>query len=118
MAIRDVKEYYATMAKQYTEMKADLADFDQAFKDGHISEDQLEAARDEVAKVEVNFYRLAYIMSLLEMPNRKAKQAKYTKQNKKVLDEIANHTGDEASVIDENKSALDDLRAELKKLTK
>ena len=33
MAIRDVKEYYATMAKQYTEMKADLADFDQAFKD-------------------------------------------------------------------------------------
>jgi hypothetical protein len=29
------------MQNQYLEMKADLKDFDQALKDGHITEDQL-----------------------------------------------------------------------------
>ena len=34
MALKDVKYYYYTMLNQYLEMKADLADFQQAFADG------------------------------------------------------------------------------------
>ena len=31
MAVKDVKRYYYTMLGQFLEMKADLADFEQAF---------------------------------------------------------------------------------------
>ena len=48
MAIKDAKQYYYTMLNQYLEMKADLADFEQALADGHITEEQLEAVREEV----------------------------------------------------------------------
>jgi predicted RNA-binding protein associated with RNAse of E/G family len=62
MAIRDVKDYYFKMVAQYLEMKADLADFEQALKDGFITEDQMQAAFDEVDKVQQNYERLSYIM--------------------------------------------------------
>ena len=52
MAIKDVKNYYYQMQAQYLEMKADLVDFEQALQDGFITEDQLEAAKEEVAKIE------------------------------------------------------------------
>ena len=65
MALRDVKEYYFKMLSQYLEMKADLADFEQALKDGFITEDQLQAAFEEVNKVQQNYERLSYIMYLL-----------------------------------------------------
>ena len=32
MAVKDVKRYYYAMLNQYLEMKADLADFEQAFE--------------------------------------------------------------------------------------
>ena len=32
MALKDVKKYYFTMLAQYLEMKADLADFEQALQ--------------------------------------------------------------------------------------
>ena len=42
MAVKDVKRYYYAMLNQYLEMKADLTDFEQAFADGFITEDQIE----------------------------------------------------------------------------
>jgi len=106
------------MLAQYTEMKQDLADFEQAFKDGHITEDQLAAAKEDIAVVEQNMNRLSYIMFLLEAPNRDKKQDKYKRANKKLLNDLVDKKADKDSVIAENKSALDHLRAELKKLTK
>ena len=116
MAVRDVREYYYTMQAQLLEMKADLADFEEALKNGYITEDKMQVALEEVAALQLNYDRLTYIMYLLEMPARKTKKAKYNKANKALVEEFKNRKADIDSVVDENKSALDAFRAELKKL--
>ena len=116
MAARDVKEYYFKLIAQKAELEADLADFEEALKNGFITEEQMQAAKDELIPYQINLDRLTYIMYLLELPNRKAKKAKFAKQNKKMLDELGKRNADEQSVISENKSALDTFRKEVKEL--
>ena len=41
MAIKDVRHYFYTMLAQYVEEKQNLADFEEALKDGLITEDEL-----------------------------------------------------------------------------
>ena len=116
MAVNDVKEYYIKLIAQKAELEADLADFEEALKNGFITEDQMQAAKDELIPYQINLDRLTYIMYLLELPNRKTKKAKFAKQNKKILDELEKRNADEQSVISENKSALDAFRKEVKEL--
>ena len=116
MAARDVKEYYFKLIAQKAELEADLADFEEALKNGFITEEQMQAAKDELVPDQINLDRLTYIMYLLELPNRKTKKAKLAKQNKKILDELGKRNADEQSVISENKSALDTFRKEVKEL--
>ena len=116
MAAKDVKEYYFKLIAQKAELEADLADFEEALKNGFITEDQMQAAKDELIPYQINLDRLTYIMYLLELPNRKTKKAKFAKQNKKILDELGKRNADEQSVISENKSALDAFRKEVKEL--
>lgn len=117
MAVKDVKEYYYEIQAQYLEMKNDLVDFDQALKDGYITEEKMQEAIDSVNALQINYDRLTYIMYLLELPKRKKKQAKYNKMNKKLLDEFQNLKADKESVKEENKSALTEFKNKLKKLT-
>ena len=116
MAVKDVKEYYFKLIVQKAELEADLADFEEALKNGFITEEQMQAAKDELVPYQINLDRLTYIMYLLELPNRKTKKAKFAKQNKKILDELGKRNADEQSVIAENKSALDAFRKEVKEL--
>ena len=116
MAARDVKEYYFKLIAQKAELEADLADFEEALKNGFITEEQMQAAKDELIPYQINLDRITYIIYLLELPNRKTKKAKFVKQNKKILDELGKRNADEQSVISENKSALDAFRKEVKEL--
>ena len=116
MAAKDVKEYYFKLIAQKAELEADLADFEEALKNGFITEEQMQAAKDELIPYQINLDRLTYIIYLLELPNRKTKKAKFAKQNKKILDELGKRNADEQSVIAENKSALDTFRKEVKEL--
>ncbi len=116
MAARDVKEYYFKLIAQKAELEADLADFEEALKNGFITEEQMQAAKDELIPYQINLDRLTYIVYLLELPNRKTKKAKFAKQNKKIIDELERRKADEQSVIYENKSALDTFRKEVKEL--
>ena len=116
MAARDVKEYYFKLIAQKAELEADLADFEEALKNGFITEEQMQAAKDELIRYQISLDRLTYIMYLLELPNRKAKKAKFANQNKKILMELEKRNADEQSVISENKSALDAFRKEVKEL--
>ena len=116
MAVKDVKEYYFKLIAQKAELEADLADFEEALKNGFITEEQMQAAKDELVPYQINLDRLTYIMYLLELPNRKTKKAKFAKQNKKILNELEKRNADEQSVISENKSALDAFRKEVKEL--
>ena len=73
------------MQAQYLEMKADLADFEQGLQDGYITEDQLEAAKEEINLLENNYDRLSYILYLLEIPNKNSKKAKHKKTSQQLL---------------------------------
>ena len=116
MAIRDVKEYYFKMLSQYMEMKADLADFEQALKDGFITEEQMQAAFAEVDRVQQNYERLSYIMYLLNLPNRKSKHKKYNEMNSALLAEFEKCGATSKTVELENMDALKLFRAEMKRL--
>lgn len=117
MAIKDVKTYYYTMLSQYLEEKQNLNDFAEALKAGHITEERMQEALDIVADLEKNYFRLSYIMHLLELPNRKDKKKKYLKQFSPIVDEFKRLGADLPSVELENtealahfKRALDSLR--------
>lgn len=116
MAIRDVKDYYFKMLSQYMEMKGDLADFEQALKDGFITEEQMQAAFEEVNKVQQNYERLSYIMYLLNLPNRKSKRKKLTTIDDALVVEFKNRKADIESVSVENRDALKAFKDEMKRL--
>ena len=118
MAVRDIKEYYLKMQAQYYEMRGDLQDYEQAVRDGHISEEQLESVKEHIATIQDNYERLRYIMYLLELPNKKHKQKSYNDQNKRLVKYFSDKKVDTESLEFENRSLLDELREELKKLTK
>ena len=116
MAVRDVREYYFKLQAQKAELEADLADFDEALKIGFITEEQVEAAKEELIPYQINLDRLTYVMYLLELPARKRKKARFDRQNEKLLAELRKRKADECAVLAENKSALDSFRKEVKKL--
>ena len=116
MAIRDVREYFYTMLAQYLEEKQNLEDFSEALKDGLITEDQMQEVLETVAGLEENYHRLAYIMFLFDMPNRKAKKAAYIKQYSSIMEEFRRLGVDVESIKTENADALIHFKAALKKL--
>lgn len=116
MAVRDVREYFYTMLSQYLEEKQNLADFEEALKDGNITEEQMQEVMDTVADLETNYHRLVYIMYLLDMPKRKHKKAKYVKQYDIILEELKRLGADIDSIKAENEDALIHFKAALKKL--
>lgn len=118
MALRDVKEYYYTMLAQYVETKDDLADFEEAFRDGYIAEDKLEEVRDDLELMKENLARIQYIMYLWEMPNRKGKKENFRKANSQLEEYFDSVGASKEAVVDENRSIASDLRKRLKKLAK
>lgn len=118
MAIKDVKTYFYNMLAQYIEEKQNLADFEAALKEGYITEDQMQEALENVANLEANYHRLAYIMYLLDMPNRASKKANYVKQHKTILEELQRLGADIDSIKEENSDALIHFKAALEALKK
>ncbi len=116
MAVKDVRNYFYTMLSQYIEEKQNLADFEEALKDGNITEEQMQEAMENVTNLETNYHRLVYIMYLLNMPNRKSKKSDYVKQHKIILEELQRLGADADSVEEENTDALIHFKAALKAL--
>jgi hypothetical protein len=116
MAIKDVRQYFYTMLSQYLEEKQNLADFEEALKDGFITEEQMHEAMEAVAQLEENYHRLAYIMYLFDMPNRDSKKNTYIRQYKNILEEFKRLGVDIDSVKHENTDALAHFKLALKKL--
>lgn len=106
MAVKDVKNYYYTMMSQYLEEKQNLADFEEALKNGHITEEQMSEAMEVVADLEKNYYRLAYIMYLLDIPNRNEKRKRFLKQFAPIEAEFKRLGADLPSVEMENADVL------------
>ena len=118
MAKKDVQQYFFNMLAQYLEEKQNLADFEEALKEGHITQEQMQEALDNVASLETNYHRLVYIMYLLDMPNRGTKKATYIKQYKTILKELNRLGADIDSIKEENTDALIHFKAALKTMKK
>lgn len=118
MAIKDVRHYYYDMLAQYLEEKQNLADFEEALKNGLITEDQMQEAMSNVTELENNYHRLAYVMYLLDMPNRQTKKDGYVKQYKPITDELKKLGADIDSIKEKNSDALIHFKAALKLLSK
>ena len=118
MAKKDVEQYYFNMLAQYLEEKQNLADFEEALKDGHITQEQMQDAMENVASLETNYHRLVYIMYLLEMPNRKEKKSGYVKQYEPILEELKRLGADIESIKEENSDALIHFKKALNELKK
>lgn len=118
MAVKDVRNYYLTMQAQYLEMKEDLADYDQAFKDGHITEDQLEIIKEEIADIETNYNRLRYIIYLLSLPNKKQNKKRFlnSRQAKQTEEYFKNLNATSAAVEAENNATLEQINSEINEL--
>ena len=113
MAIRDVKEYYYNMLAQYLEEKQNLEDFSEALKDGLITEEQMQDAMENVACLEENYHRLAYIMYLFNMPNRATKKVGYIRQHKVLVEEFKRLGVDIESIKAENVDSLKHFKVAL-----
>ena len=118
MAKIDLIINYKKMLNQYLECKRDLADFEQALKDGYITEDKLTEVYDDVAKLEINYFRIANIMFELEKPQNKKKREKWMKQNKDLVDAFKELNADTDSVEDENESLLADIKVRIEQIKK
>jgi hypothetical protein len=116
MAIKDVRQYFYTMLAQYLEEKQNLADFEEALKNGLITEDQMQEVMATVADLENNYHRLAYIMYLFDMPNRDTKKKGYMRQHQSILDEFKRLGADIESIKQENTDALAHFKLKLKAL--
>lgn len=116
MAIKDVRQYFYTMLSQYLEEKQNLADFEEALKDGFITEEQMREAMETVSQLEENYHRLAYIMYLFDMPNKGSKKKAYVRQYKSILEEFKKLGVDIDSIKQENTDALAHFKVTLKKL--
>ena len=117
MAVKDVRAYFYTMLAQYLEEKQNLEDFKEALEEGLITEDQMQEAMDTVVELEKNYYRLVYIMYLLDMPNRASKKPAYVKQYQAILDGLRALGADADSIKKENTDALVHFKKALKTLS-
>ena len=108
MARRHVVDYYLEQENLYLDMLSNLQDFKDLLKEQKISIEDYEQACKEIEKVKENYERLAYIMFLLNKPNKKDKEeSKKAKEWYKALNTVSRE-----AILDESKDAL----AHIKKL--
>lgn len=114
MALADVKIYFKQVEDQWFEARENLTDFEQALKEGYITEDRLACVKEDFAIIDDNYQRLAFIMHLFAIPNRHSK--KLTQSDKMLIEKLSLAHADSTYVIKENEDALARLRADIKKL--
>ena len=114
MAKRDVVLYFLQVQNKYLEMLENVKDLEEALKTNHIEQSQFEDAQKEIETIKNNYERLAYVMLLLNKPNRKKKQLKEERENKYWYDYLQGSSKE--AILDENKSALVDFKELVKRL--
>lgn len=111
MAKRHVNLYFLEQQALYLEMLDNLKEFEQLAKEGKISQEDYDQMLREVELNKTNYERLAYIIMLLNKPNRKDKEeadmnASWYEQLEGASKEV---------ILDESRDVLSDLKALIKK---
>lgn len=111
MSKKHVEEYYAKMVADYTEMKTVLEELqkDATEDTADVVLNQLKSIKEQVQLLEANYKRLAYIIFLLNEPNKKSKQKGYFRREHKKLDEIPKEHREEA-IEKENSDIINNIK--------
>lgn len=122
MSLKHVKDYYKGIEKLYFELVNDLREMEQEFKEGNVTEEELNKLLIPVNNIKDNYLRLSYILHLFYQPNREKKIPKYNNQHKDLIkvfkeNKITKKQELENSryALDEFKKNLDDFKKELNK---
>lgn len=108
MSVKHVKDYYRKICSQYDEMIENIKDLEREAEKGFIEPERVDRLREQVAPIKTNYERWAYMMFLLNQPNRKSKHKKYEKQNLRLLSSLSEDNSLEA-VIKENENTMKNI---------
>lgn len=103
MSVKHVKKYYDEVCNQYHEFVAELKDFQDLCNQGMVAPEVIEQAKKSIEPLKDNWEKLNYIIFLLNKPNKKSKQARYSKTN------YPKQCKDETYVYQQNNEAIQNL---------
>ena len=116
MARKDVIEYFLDVQDQYLQMQGIVTDLQEELETGYIDQEHYNNVIEDINIMRNNYERIAYIIMLLNKPNRRSKLPKEEKANKKLYDYLDNANASGKMVISENTEGLKHLRDVLKEL--
>lgn len=114
MAKRDVTLYFLQVQSQYFEMVKLAKELNEELKKGLITQEQLESVQNEMDILKANYERIAYIMLLLNKPNRKSKKSKEESIYKEWYDYLKGASKE--AIMDENRDVLCDFKKFIKEI--
>ena len=112
MAVKHIVEYFNQVADQYQEMLDNIKDMEKDVSENLTAPELLDRIKQMAEPVKNNYMTLSYIMYLLNMPNRKEKEKRYTKMNKKLLSAIDSKNTKEG-ILEENKRTIESLNKDV-----
>lgn len=105
MSKKAVEKYYKQICNQYVEMLQDIRDLEQEVAKGIVPPEFIDRLEEQIAPLKQNYERWAYMMFLLNQPQRKSKHPAYKERNKKFLNSLDTSNSIEATIA-ENESTL------------
>ena len=105
MARRDIDEYFQIINEQYTDLLKELADLQ---SDKEIPEHIIEEVKNDIEVMKTNRSRFAYMMYLLDRPQRKEKAKLYEKCYSKRMEKLYGENSVD-SVVEENEEILEKI---------
>lgn len=110
MAKRHIIQAFLEQENTYLELLDNVPDFKELVDAGRISQEEFEAGMAEIAEAKKNYEFWAYVIMLMNKPNRKSKED--ADMNKDWYNYL--RSSSKEALLDESKDAL----AEFKKLIK
>lgn len=88
MSVKDIKEHYEKVNKNYMEMICLLHELEKEAETSIVSPERVEQFEQSIQPVKDQFETWSWIMYLLNLPNKKEKKKRYEQLNRKKMDKI------------------------------
>lgn len=104
MAQRHIIDYYLQVQNDYLLMLDTYKEVQEAVKSGYLEQSRIDEVYKDISLIKDNYERLAYIIFLLNQPNKEIKHKRYIRQNKQYLDAL--ESSSPTSIYKENTQCL------------
>ena len=116
MAKRHVIQYFLELENTYEEMKDTVKELQEMAVKGNLEESTFLEAKKDLDVIQSNYERVAYIMFLLNKPNKQEKESAEEDVNKQWYDYLK--FSSKEAIVDESKDALSHLKELIKEAQK